>query len=95
MTQMRKHKPAMYPNAPVPDFVCSLGHKPAALRAAYATPGDASSAHVVACPLGDTHERHDHPLLRWIAPSSIDASSDVRRVCELASAAVVSMQSEK
>ena len=76
-------------------FECSLGHKPAALRAAYATPGDASSAHVVACPLGDTHERHDHPLLRWIAPSSIDASSDVRRVCELASAAVVSMQSEK
>jgi len=76
-------------------FELSLGHKPAALRAAYATPGDASSAHVVACPLGDTHERHDHPLLRWIAPSSIDASSDVRRVCELASAAVVSMQSEK
>ena len=76
-------------------FECSLGYKPAALRAAYATPGDTASAHVVACPLGDAHERSDHPRLRWVAPSSIDASSDVRRVCELASAAVVSMQSEK
>ena len=62
-------------------FECSLGHKPVALRAAYATPGDTSSAHVDARPLGDAHERSDHPLLRWVAPSDIDASSDVRRVC--------------
>ena len=77
-------------------FERSLGFKPEALRASYAVPGSASSAHVAVCQLGETHEqRCDSMSLRWVAPHTIDRSSDMFRVVELATVAISTMQTHR
>ena len=77
-------------------FERSLGFKPEALRASYAFPGSTSSAHVVVCQLGDAHEqRCDATPLRWVAPHTVDRSSDLFRVAELATAAINTMQTQR
>ena len=77
-------------------FERSIGFKPSALRASYAVPGLTSSAHVVVCQLGDTHDqRCDSALLRWVAPHTIDRSSDLFRIVELSATAIGTMQTQR
>ena len=77
-------------------FERSLGFKPEALRASYAIPGSALSANLAVCQLGDAHEQHcDATSLRWVVPHTIDRSSDLFRVVELATAAISTMQTQR
>ena len=77
-------------------FETSIGYAPSALRAAWASADDTSSAHVVACPLGDDHPCSDHPHLRWLPLRDVaQVSSELHDVAALAVAACSSKQTHK
>ena len=77
-------------------FESSIGYAPSALRAAWASADDTSSAHVVACPLGDDHPCSEHPHLRWLALRDVaQISPELRDVASLAVAACSSKQTHK
>jgi hypothetical protein len=77
-------------------FESTLGAKPEALRVSHAEPDNKASAHVVACPLGDEHERSYHRDMRWLTLHEIGAlSSDLHRVVSLTLACVGSQQTHK
>jgi site-specific DNA-cytosine methylase len=77
-------------------FESSIGYAPSALRAEWASADDTSSAHVVACPLGDDHPCSEHPHLRWMALRDVaQVSPELRDVASLAVAACSSKQTHK